>query len=140
VDSVSALIGGAAHWRLHHPAGLGLFAGAHGNAGHFGGYFSYVVLALPASMAAIGFIRSRNAASPRGLSKWDISCKERNSFVTTSKLTTDPECRPRGNRWEVPPSDEPSNGLTRIFAAQRVRSAPDSPTSLQDQFARGLRA
>jgi hypothetical protein len=37
-----------------------LFAGALGDAGYSGGFFSYVVLAVAAIMVAIGFIRTRN--------------------------------------------------------------------------------
>ena len=61
VGGASGLVGGlGALGGFVLPPVLGLFAGALGDAGYSGGFFSYVVLAAAAIMVAIGFIRTRN--------------------------------------------------------------------------------
>ena len=61
VGGASGIVGGfGALGGFVIPPVLGLFAGALGDAGYSGGFFSYVVLAIAAIMVAVGFIRTRN--------------------------------------------------------------------------------
>jgi len=61
VGGASGLVGGlGALGGFVIPPVLGLFAGALGDAGYSGGFFSYVVLAAAANMVVAGFIRRRN--------------------------------------------------------------------------------
>lgn len=61
VGGASGLVGGlGALGGFIIPPVLGLFAGALGDAGYSGGFFSYVVLAAAAIIVAFGFIRTRN--------------------------------------------------------------------------------
>ena len=63
VGGASGLVGGlGALGGFVIPPVLGLFAGALGDAGYSGGFFSYVVLAAAANMVVVGFIRRRNRA------------------------------------------------------------------------------
>ncbi len=61
VGGASGIVGGlGALGGFIIPPVLGLFAGALGDAGYSGGFFSYVVLAAAAIIVAFGFIRTRN--------------------------------------------------------------------------------